>query len=118
MKQSAIDEQAISRAIRISFWIVGISLGIAEAIASRFSMNVDGISYLDLGHAIWTGDWNSAVNGYWSPLYALLIGGVLKIGRVTPYWESTVVYAVNFVIFLVSMAAFEILLNEFCDREP
>lgn len=101
--------------MRISFWILGFALGLLETIASRFSLNVDGISYLDLGRALWTGDRNAAVNGYWSPLYAWLIGGVLYIGHVPPYWESTVVHAVNFLIFLVSMAAFEFLLYEICN---
>jgi hypothetical protein len=118
MKKSLLDGQSISRAIRISFWVFGISLGIAETIASRFSMIVDGISYLDLGHAIWTGDWNAAINGYWSPLYAWIIGGVLRIGGVSGYWESTVVHVANFFIFLASMVAFEFFLHELCKTSP
>ena len=77
MKQSGREGRNISSWIRAGFWFAGIGFGLAETIASRFSLNVDGVSYLDLGHALWTREWNAAVNGYWSPLYAWLIGGVL-----------------------------------------
>ncbi len=110
------EDEALSSWARRLFWFFGLTLGLMAAMASRFPMNVDGISYLDLGlgGAYLTRDWNSAINGYWSPLYAVLLGAAIRLCHVSLYWESTVAHAVNFVIFVVSMAAFEIFLRELC----
>jgi 4-amino-4-deoxy-L-arabinose transferase-like glycosyltransferase len=106
------DDEILSKWIRRAFWICGLMFGSIAAWASRFSMNVDGISYLDLGNAFLNRDWNAAVNGYWSPLYAVLLGAAVRVFHVSPYWESNLVHAVNFLIFLASMAAFELFLRE------
>lgn len=110
------DDETLSLWARRLFWFFGLTLGLIETAASRFSMNVDGISYLDLGHAYLSRDWNAAINGYWSPLYALLIGGAVGLVNVSPYWESTITHAVNFLIFVASMAAFEFFLSGLCQR--
>jgi hypothetical protein len=85
-------------------------------IASRFSMNVDGISYLDLADAYWKGDWNAIVNGYWSPLYPWLLGAAIHLFHISMYWESNIVHAVNFLLFLFMMGAFDFFLRELCRR--
>ncbi len=108
------EDEILSSWTRRLFWFFGLTLGMMAAIASRFSMNVDGISYLDLGGAYLTRDWNSAINGYWSPLCAVLLGAAIRLCHVSLYWESTIAHAVNFVIFVASMAAFEIFLRELC----
>jgi hypothetical protein len=108
------EDEALSAWVRRLFWFFGLTLGLMATIASRFSMNADGISYLDLGRAYLNRDWNAAINGYWSPLYAVLLGAAIRLGHVSLYWESTVAHAVNFVIFVVAMAAFEIFLGELC----
>ena len=69
-------------------------------------MNPDGVSYLDIGDAWARGDWNAALNGYWSPLYPWLLGFGLKILRPSAAWEFPVVHAINFGIYLVSLGAF------------
>ena len=42
--------------LRIFFWCAAIVLGATDAWATRFTMNPDGVSYLDLGDAWWRGD--------------------------------------------------------------
>ncbi len=56
--------------LRISCWVVALALAAAHGWAQRFTMNADGISYLDIGDAYWRGDWHNAINAYWSPLYS------------------------------------------------
>jgi hypothetical protein len=107
-----LEDSALSRRVRMAFWIAGLGFGIVETIASRFSMGADGVSYLDLGRAFWTGDWNAAINGYWSPLYAFLLGVAVGISHVPLHWESNLVHVVNFLIFVLSMAAFDVFLVE------
>jgi len=46
------------------------------------------------------GDWNAIVNGYWSPFYPLAPRSALHALHASMYWESSIVHAVNFLIFL------------------
>jgi hypothetical protein len=73
----------------------------------RQSMNEDGINYLDIGTAFTNGDWQNAVNGTWSPLYAWLIGAVVHVTQPSPRWEFPVVQIINFVVFVATLVCFE-----------
>jgi hypothetical protein len=107
-------DEALSLWAHRLFWFFGVALGLMEAVASRFSMNVDGISYLDLADAYWKGDWNAIVNGYWSPFYPWLLGAAIRALHASMYWEASIVHAVNFLIFLGTMAAFDFFLRALC----
>ena len=98
--------------LRLALWALAAGLGGLEAFAGRHVVNPDGIAYLDIADAYGRGDWTSALNAYWSPLYSWLLAGVFAVVRPPPYWECAVVHAVNFVVFLVALAAFEWLLSE------
>ena len=91
--------------------IVVIACGAIHAIAAAAyqSMNPDGISYLDIADAYMRGDRATAVNAVWSPLYSWILGPVLALVRPSLDWEFPLVQAVNFVIFLGALAAFEFL---------
>jgi hypothetical protein len=88
-------------------------VGILEAWLSRFAMGSDGISYLDVGDAFWRGDWHSALNGYWSPLYPVLLGAGSVVLKPEPYWQFPVVHLVNFVIFACTVLSFQYFLTGF-----
>jgi hypothetical protein len=77
----------------------------------RYSMNPDGICYLDLGDAFFQHKWSQVVNGYWSPLYAYLLGLALFIVKPGRWWEFPTAHVVNFILFLFSLAGFEFLLR-------
>jgi hypothetical protein len=83
-----------------------------HAWGTRHSMSPDGICYLDVADAYARGDLAAALNSYWSPLYSWLLAGTLAVVEPGLYWESAVVHALNFVIFLGVLAAFEWLLSE------
>ena len=70
------------------------------------------MSYLDLARQYATGDWSAIRNGYWSPLYPMLIGVVLWAVKWTGLREITVVYGVNLVLLLLATLAFAWLLDE------
>jgi hypothetical protein len=101
--------------LRILCWCAAIAFGAVDAWATRHNMNLDGISYLDMGDAYLRGDWNMAINAYWSPLYAWLLGLFLKVLKPSPQWEFPVVHLVNFVIYLAALASFEFFLRAFID---
>jgi hypothetical protein len=99
--------------LRICCWIVTLALGAAQAWATRFTMNPDGISYLDVGDAYWRGDWHNALNAYWSPLYSWILGFFLKVLKPSAYWEYPVAHLVNFLIYAASLGCFEFFLMTF-----
>lgn len=112
------------RALRLSCWVVALILGAAQAWATRFTMNPDGISYLDIGDAYWRGDWHNAVNAYWSPLYSWTLGFFVKVFKPSPYWEYPLTHLVNFLAFAFALGCFEFFLVSFVrdlkrgNREP
>src|ERR1035441_7992381 len=64
-----------------------LALGALHAWFGRYSMNPDGISYLDVGDSFFRRDWANAVNAYWSPLYPWTLGVVLGLAKPSPKWE-------------------------------
>jgi len=66
-----------------------------------------------MGDAYMRGDWNTAVNGLWSPLYALLVGSVLKVIRPSASWEFPLVHIVGFAIYVGALLCFDFLWFEF-----
>jgi hypothetical protein len=106
-------ENPAHRWLRIFFWCAAVTMGAVDAWATRFTMNPDGVSYLDMGDAYLRGDWHMAINGYWSPLYSWLLGLALKALKPSAYWEYPVAHALNFLIYLAAMGSFEFFLRAF-----
>ncbi len=93
-------------------WIaLALVLGLAQVYASRFFMTFDGVSYLDMGDAYLRGDWHTAINGYWNPLYAWIQALARVVLHPSPYWEYPLVHLVDYGIFVVTVFAFEYLLQ-------
>jgi hypothetical protein len=90
---------------------VCIVLGLLHMWVSRYAMNPDGMSYLDVGDSFFRQDWANAVNAWWSPLYPWTLGLVLGIAKPLPRWEFPIVHLVNFGFFLGALLAFRFLLH-------
>lgn len=99
------------RRLRLFFWLFAILAGALQAWASRNTITSDGISYLDIASRLAHGDWQAAVNGYWSPLYPAAIALALAIAKPGPLYEFAVVHAVNFAIYLAAFAGFDFFLE-------
>jgi hypothetical protein len=87
-------------------------LGTLQTVAFRYSMNPDGITYLDMGDAYLRGDRATAVRSHWSPLYAWLVAGGLRFAPVAPNLEFPVVHLVNLVIYGLALGTFSCLLHD------
>lgn len=92
-----------------------VALGCVQAWMGRYSMNPDGISYLDVGDSFFQRDWAHAVNAWWSPLYPWALGVAVGVTKPSPKWEFPVVHLVNLAIFLIALLAFRFLLRGFLD---
>jgi len=91
----------------VPFLGAAVLLGLVQAWMTRFYMGNDGVPYLDMADAYLRGDWHTALNGYWNPLYAWLIGLDFLILRPSPYWEHAAVQLLNLGIYVLTVAAFE-----------
>jgi len=69
-------------------------------------MSEDGISYLDIGDAYLRGDWTTAVNSVWSPMYSWILGLIMRLARPSMRWEFPVVQLTNLAIYLVALICF------------
>src|SRR5579863_4673070 len=98
---------------RLRFWALAVILatGLIRDWVGRYSIDPDGICYLDLGDAFFHRKWFDAVNGYWSPLYSWLLGTAMFLGRPSRQWEFPLVHLVNFFIYLAALAGFEFFLR-------
>jgi hypothetical protein len=92
------------------FFVLCAVLGIVQLWISRYAMNPDGISYLDVGDAYLRGDWAAAVNGYWSPMYSWCLGLALYVLKPSLRREFIIVHLVNFIIYLAALLCFRFFL--------
>ena len=68
--------------------------------AGRTGLNPDGVSYLDIAARFASADWAAAVQGYWSPLYPLLLAMLASATGATGVVLLAQVHALNVVIAL------------------
>lgn len=95
----------------VLLYAVALLLGLVQSWTNRFYMGNDGVSYLDMSDAYLHGDWHTALNGSWNPLYAWLVGVGFAIFRPSPYWEYPVVQLLNFIVYAVTLTSFEYFLR-------
>lgn len=86
-------------------------LGAIQIWVYRSEMNNDGLFYLDVARTYANGGWSAAVNGFWSPLYSWIMAPLLALNP-PPQQEFAAVHAVSFLLFLLTMAAFDYFLRE------
>jgi hypothetical protein len=91
-----------------SFILLVIVMGALHtwAAVNSYSMNADGISYLDIGDAYFTGDWENAINPVWSPMYSWVLGLALYVFKPPMAMEFRLVHLVNYSIYLTALASF------------
>jgi hypothetical protein len=98
------------RGLRYLLRTIAIALGLLHLWFGRAVLHdIDGISYLDMGDAYLRGDWKTAVNGLWSPLYAVFLGGTLRVIKPSASWELPTVHVVGFIIYVGALFCFEFL---------
>lgn len=107
MTQNELQEDGGSRR-SVHVWCVSVIviIALAQMWATRFEMNEDGISYLEIGWAYAHQPLTSAISTYWNPLYPVLLAPVLAVSRPSPSGEFVIVHVVNFLIFALSLCAF------------
>lgn len=98
--------------IRLAFWAVGAVLGFSQAWTSRLDADDNAIAYLDIGSNFFHGHYSAFINGFWSPLYALLLSLPIAVFKPSMYWEYPAVHLLVFICFLFTMACFDYFLRQ------
>lgn len=98
--------------VRAAFWVVCIGLGLVQAWQYRNYVHSDGLAYLDIGTAYWRGDWKTAVNAHWSPLYSWLLGLAMGVFKPPMLWEASVAHLLNVGLLAFVVGCFDFLLRE------
>ncbi|MGD0966221.1 MAG: hypothetical protein ABSA57_20280 [Candidatus Acidiferrales bacterium] len=70
------------------------------------------MSYLDMGSYFFHGHHWAIINGFWSPLYALLCGLTIFVFKPSLYWEYPTIHLLVFIIFLFAMTCFDYFLRQ------
>lgn len=107
MFQASTKCYQVRKDIQIFFWILVIVLGFSKFWMHRFSMNPDGISYLDIADTYHTHGFFAGLNEYWSPLYSWLIIILQNVIQIPPRVERQAVHFLNFLILVFSFWTFQ-----------
>jgi hypothetical protein len=105
-------ENILNFRLRLSFWAFGALLGFSQAWTSRLDALDHTVSYLDMGSYFFHGHHSSIINGFWSPLYALLLSLPVTVLKPSMYWEYPTVHLIVFLIFLFTMGCFDYFLRQ------
>jgi len=98
--------------MRALFYLSVLYVGVSYCIENRFAMNPDGISYIDIADAYSKGEWQDALNAYWSPLYSWIIALFLFLFSPGPESEFQLVHAINFLILIFTVTGFDFFFRE------
>ena len=96
---------SVRHSVILSPWVWGGLIALVGAVdmwGSRFDVNPDGISYIEMAQHAVTGAADGFVNGYWSPGYPMLIAPVLRL--VGQDWVTAVpaLHLVNLILLLLA----------------
>ena len=91
------------------FWrLLAVTLAGLQAWDYRFQTFLgDCVSYFDMARTAYHGNPDVLINGTWCPLYPALIGLVFFLFNPPTLWVYLWVHALNVVLFLVTLGAFE-----------
>lgn len=82
---------------------------------SRGYLNVDGVSYLDLAARLADGDWKSFVQGYWSPIYPVLLALAIGPAGLSGSAAVTAAHVLNFGIAVSAIALIWVVMRRRAD---
>jgi len=95
----------------MAFWIIGPLAAAALAYTTRYFINGDAMTYIEIGESVINGRFSALANLTYSPGYPVLLGLAQYILKTNPLNEIQTLKIVNFFCFLLGMAACEALMT-------
>lgn len=99
--------------LRPAAWAFLLVTGLIQTWHMRHLVFSDGVSYLDIADHYVRGDWKNALNNYWSPLYPWVLALAFKSVKPSPYWQTAVLHAVNYIMFAAALGTLELFLASY-----
>jgi hypothetical protein len=96
----------------LAFWLLGAALGFSQAWTARFDADDNTVAYLDIGNNFFHGHYSAFINGFWSPLYSLLLSCPIAIFKPSLRWVYPTVHLWVFITFLLAMVCFDYFLGQ------
>ena len=90
----------------VVFWLTALSLAALQEWSSRHYISQDAVSYIEVAEAYARGDWQNALNAYWSPMYCWILAVSRLICPPSLYWEATALHMTSIPIHLFALASF------------
>lgn len=118
--------QSADRAVRwrVAGWLAlagAIVAGVVDAWGTRYDLNPDGLSYLEMAqHAVANGR-IELISGYWSPGYPVLLLPIVRHVAVTAQGYVPALHVVNLLLYLLSLPLFVLLVRRMglaCEAPP
>jgi hypothetical protein len=94
------------------FWCAALAMGLLQVWAHRNDVSPDSISYIEIAWRTARFGWHEIINAYWSPLYPFLLSLVFRFFHPPVQWDFTAAHLLNFVVYVASLASFELFLKE------
>lgn len=91
---------------KLYFAIIIFFIGFLHVYLTKNAIDPDGVSYLDIGDAYFSGCLYDAINPYWSPLFSLIQGFFALLFNPSIEFEPLFVHLVNFGIYIFSYLMF------------
>lgn len=107
------DSSDMTRKTKLFAWFFMVCCWSVQALATRHSMNADGVSYQNIADACLEGRWHALVNAYWSPGYPFLLTLWMKVFRPSAYYVPLCVRSFGFASLVVAGLSFEHFLKVF-----
>ena len=99
------------RKLRYAFLSLMIASWAVLAIAASHWLDSDGVSYVNIATAVMHGNWQAAVNRYWSPGYPVLFSFWLRVFKPSTYNLIASVRWFDLLWLIVALVSFEWLLR-------
>ncbi|SEG14624.1 hypothetical protein SAMN05421819_1949 [Bryocella elongata] len=94
-----------ARRLLIAYSAILFFNGIGLAKYDIYQLDGDALAFMDIASAMLRHDWAMAINGYWNPLYSVVLAAGLQLAHPTRVHELQVFYYCNFFIYCCSFAA-------------
>ncbi len=96
------------------FWLLALLLGAIQSLdISTTYIDPDAIAYLDIADAYLRGDWSTAINGLWPPLYSWILGLGTIVSHPSTEWEFPLLRLIDFLLYLFALGCFHFFLVQF-----
>jgi hypothetical protein len=108
---AAFDSHRVASLLHRKGFVLAVILGLLNFWITRFIIFSDGVSYLEIARRYASGNWNLAINAYWSPFYSWILAIARLLTGKNDRWELLSLHFINLSAYILALLLFERLLT-------